>query len=68
LIELQFSKWNPYYWIIEPKRLPQITAYNLDLLSKDIFYKHGVNVSSDEYLQAYKQTSIFQANNLTLCA
>ena len=56
LIRLQFKNWNPYFWIIEPARLPGITKYNLQLLSQDINYKHGLTVTPGEYLTAYQQT------------
>ena len=56
LIRLQFKNWNPYFWIIEPERLPVITQWNLETLSKDIFYKHGIEVTPGEYLTAYQQT------------
>jgi len=56
LIRLQFKNWNPYFWIIKPEQLPGITKYNLQLLSQDINYKHGLTVTPGEYLQAYQQT------------
>ncbi len=53
LIRDQFQTQDIELWIIDPVRYPDLTKYNLEILTNEINNKHKINISENEYLQAF---------------
>ena len=43
LIREQFNRMNPKLWIINPEKYPELTLFNLEILSQEINSKNKTN-------------------------
>ena len=55
LIRQQFLKQNLKWWVINPAKLPDLTSYNLEVLSQELNQKHNLQITADQYYEAFQE-------------
>jgi hypothetical protein len=55
LIREQFNRMNPKLWIINPEKYPELTLFNLEILSQEINSKNKMNITPHQYLTTFRK-------------
>ncbi len=53
MIAEHLQRLNPEMWIICPQKYPELTAFNIEVLTDGFNQKHKMNISKDEYFRNY---------------
>lgn len=54
-IRQQFKTQDLKLWIIDPKKYPDLTRYNLEVLANEINLNHKLKITTDQYLKSFQE-------------